>query len=137
MQTKNKFSSAIFGNWVIKVFSFLAALAIVVAVRFLNVTDRVVTIPVTVYINGSSDLKPASLVPESIDVVITGDDDIVYLVDPSLITASVDFSDVGEEGIARRVVYLDYDNDIFSSYGLTIKDNPATMRILFQSGGDQ
>ena len=41
MQTKNKFSSAIFGNWVIKVFSFLAALAIVVAVRFLNVTDRV------------------------------------------------------------------------------------------------
>ena len=117
MQTKNKFSSAIFGNWVIKVFSFLAALAIVVAVRFLNVTDRVVTIPVTVYIDGSSDLKPASLVPESIDVVITGDDDIVYLVDPSLITASVDFSDVGEEGIARRVVYLDYDNDIFSSYG--------------------
>ena len=108
-----------------------------VAVRFLNVTDRVVTIPVTVYINGSSDLKPASLVPESIDVVITGDDDIVYLVDPSLITASVDFSDVGEEGIARRVVYLDYDNDIFSSYGLTIKANPATMRILFQSGGDQ
>ena len=75
--------------------------------------------------------------PESIDVVITGDDDIVYLVDPSLITASVDFSDVGEEGIARRVVYLDYDNDIFSSYGLTIKANPATMRILFQSGGDQ
>ena len=137
MQTKNKFSSAIFGNWVIKVFSFLAALAIVVAVRFLNVTDRVVTIPITVYIDGSSDLKPASLVPESIDVVITGDDDIVYLVDPSLITASVDFSDVGEEGIARRVVYLDYDNDIFSSYGLTIKANPATMRILFQSGGDQ
>ena len=137
MQTKNKFSSAIFGNWVIKVFSFLAALAIVVAVRFLNVTDRVVTIPVTVYIDGSSDLKPASLVPESIDVVITGDDDIVYLVDPSLITASVDFSDVGEEGIARRVVYLDDDNDIFSSYGLTIKANPATMRILFQSGGDQ
>ena len=137
MQTKNKFSSAIFGNWVIKVFSFLAALAIVVAVRFLNVTDRVVTIPVTVYIDGSSDLKPASLVPESIDVVITGDDDIVYLVDPSLITASVDFSDVGEEGIARRVVYLDYDNDIFSSYGFIIKANPATMRILFQSGGDQ
>lgn len=134
MQTKNKFSSAIFGNWVIKVFSFLAALAIVVAVRFLNVTDRVVTIPVTVYIDGSSDLKPASLVPESIDVVITGDDDIVYLVDPSLITASVDFSDVGEEGIARRVVYLDYDNDIFSSYGLTIKSSPATIRILFQEG---
>ena len=74
------------------------------------------------------------MVPESIDVVITGDDDIVYLVDPSLITASVDFSDVGGEGISRRVVYLDYDNDIFSSYGLTIKSSPATIRILFQEG---
>ena len=121
MQNKNKFSSAVFGNWVVKVFCFIAALAIVVAIRFLNVTDRVVTIPITVYINPQSQYEPVSLVPESVDVVISGDDDIVYLVDPSLITASVDFSDVGEEGIARRVVYLDYDNDIFSSYGLTIK----------------
>lgn len=134
MQNKNKFSSAIFSNWVVKVFSFLAALAIVIAVRFLNVADRVVTIPVTVYIDSQSNLVPVSLVPESVDIVITGDDDIVYLVDPSLITASVDFSDVGEEGIARRVVYLDYDNDIFSSYGLTIKATPATIRILFQRG---
>ena len=134
MQNKNKFSSAIFGNWVVKVFSFLVALGIVVAVRFLNVTDRVVTIPITVKLSASSPFEPVSLVPESIDVVITGDDDIVYLVDPSLITASVDFSDVGGEGISRRVVYLDYDNDIFSSYGLTIKSSPATIRILFQEG---
>lgn len=54
MQNKNKFSSAIFGNWVVKVFSFLVALGIVVAVRFLNVTDRVVTIPITVKLNASS-----------------------------------------------------------------------------------
>ena len=134
MQNKNKFSSAIFGNWVIKVFCFIIALGIVVAVRFLNVTDRVVTIPLTVYIDSQSKYEPISLVPESVNVVITGEDDIVYLVDPSLITASVDFSDVGEEGIARRVVYLDYDNDIFSSYGLTIKSSPATMRILFKEG---
>ncbi|MGN1163828.1 MAG: CdaR family protein [Candidatus Ornithospirochaeta sp.] len=132
MQSKNKFSNAVFGNWVAKVFSFLCALGIVVAVRFLNVTDRVVTIPVTVYVDAQSQYVPVSLVPESVDVVITGDDDIVYLVDPSLITASVDFSDVGSDGIARRVVDLDYDNDIFSSYGLTIKASPATIRILFQ-----
>ena len=103
MQNKNKFSSAIFGNWVVKVFSFLVALGIVVAVRFLNVTDRVVTIPITVKLNASSPFEPVSLVPESIDVVITGDDDIVYLVDPSLITASVDFSDVGGE---RYLLFL-------------------------------
>ena len=107
MQNKNKFSSAVFGNWVVKVFCFIVALAIVVAVRFLNITDRVVTIPITVYINPQSQYEPVSLVPESVDVVISGDDDIVY---------------------------LDYDNDIFSSYGLTIKSSPATIRILFQEG---
>ena len=104
MQNKNKFSSAVFGNWVVKVFCFIVALAIVVAVRFLNITDRVVTIPITVYINPQSQYEPVSLVPESVDVVISGDDDIVYLVDPSLITASVDFSDVGEEKSTDAVI---------------------------------
>lgn len=137
MQSKNKISSVLFGNWVAKVFSFIAALAIVVAVRFMNVAERVVTIPISVYIDANSEYEPISLIPESVNVVISGDDDIVYLVDPSLITASVDFSDVAGDGIARRVVYLDYDNDIFSSYGLTIRATPATIRILFQKDGDR
>ena len=137
MRSKNKFSASFFGNWTVKVFSFLCALGIVISIRFLNVTDRVVTIPVTVYIDSRSEYVPVSLVPESVDVVITGDDDIVYLIDPSLISASVDFSDVAGEGIAKRVVYLDYDYDIFSSYGLTIKASPSTMRILFGTSGAQ
>lgn len=136
MHSKNKFSSILFGNWIVKVFSFLCALGIVVSIRFLNVTDRVVTIPITVYIDSRSEYIPISLVPESVDVVITGDDDIVYLVDPSMITASVDFSDVADEGIVRRVVSLDYNYDIFSSYGLTIKSSPATIRILFGKNGE-
>lgn len=132
MQTQNKFSSVVFGNWVVKVLSFASAVAIVIAIRFLNVTDRTVRIPLTVMTAVNSSFEPVSLVPEAIDVVITGDDDVIYLVDPSLITASVDFSDVAGAGISRRIIQLQYDEDIFTSNGLTISASPATVRILFK-----
>lgn len=132
MQSQNKISSILFGNWIIKIVSFICALTIVVSIRFLNATDRVVTIPLTVYLNAESDYTPLSLVPTSVDVVITGNDSVIYLVDPSLITASVDFSDVAEEGIARRVINLSYDRDIFTSSGLSISSSPETVRILFE-----
>lgn len=133
MQSQNKFTSAVFGNWVVKILSFVCALMIVVSVRFLNATDRVVTIPLTVKFAEDSPYEAVSLVPDSIDVVITGDENIIYLVDPSLITASVDFSDVGGEGISRRNVILEYDRDIFSDNSLTVSSSPLTIRILFES----
>lgn len=132
MQTQNKFSSVVFGNWVVKVLSFVSAVAIVIAVRFLNVTDRTVTVPLTVLVAVDSPYEPVSLVPSSIDVVITGDDSVIYLVDPSLISASVNFADVAGEGIARRVVDLSYDEDIFTANGLTVSASPSTVRILFK-----
>ena len=132
MQSQNKFTSAVFGNWIVKIISFICALAIVISIRFLNATDRTVTIPITVTFAPDSPYEAVSLVPDSIDVVITGADSVIYLVDPSLITASVDFSDVASSGIARRSVYLEYDRDIFSSSGLSISSSPMTVRILFE-----
>ena len=132
MQSQNKFSSVILANWVVKIVSFVCALIVVVSIRFLNATDRVVTIPVTVLLNEESEYKPASLVPTSIEVVITGNDSIIYLVDPSLIKASVDFSDVDSTGIQRRIVSLEYDRDIFKANGLSISASPATVGILFE-----
>lgn len=137
MQSQNKFSSVVFANWVVKIVSFICALAIVVSIRFLNATDRVVTIPVKVILDESSSFQPISLVPDSVDVVITGNDSVIYLVDPSLITATVDFSDVMSDGIARRVVSLEYDRDIFTSNGLSVAASPATVRILFENSASE
>ncbi len=137
MQSQNKITSALFGNWPLKMISFVVALAIVVAIRFLNATDRTVTIPLTVVLDEESAYGAVSLVPSSIDVVITGDDSIIYLVDPSLIKASVDFSDVSGEGIARRPVSLEYDRDIFNRNGLSVASSPLTVRILFKSKSEQ
>ena len=133
MQSQNKFTSAVFGNWVVKIICFISALCIVVSMRFLSLTDRTVTIPLTVTLASDSPYEAVSLVPDSIKIVITGDENIIYLVDPSLIKASVDFSDVSSEGIARRTVSVEYDRDIFADYNLTVSSSPLTVRILFKT----
>lgn len=129
---QNKFGRSFVTNWVLKVISFIVAVFIVIAIRFLNVTDRSVTIPLEVKTTASVPYVPVSLIPETIDVIIKGDQNVIYLVDPSQIKASVDFRDVRKEGIERREVNLEYDEDIFVSKGLTITSKPTTIRILFK-----
>lgn len=134
MKSQNKLSSVLFGNWVAKVLSFLTAVLIVIAVRFLNVTDRVVTIPIDVTLPETSNVIPISLIPDTIDVIISGSEEIIYLVDPASITAYADFSFVAEPGISRTPVVLVYNDDVYTEAGLTVQAKPSTVRILFEEG---
>ncbi len=127
---KNKALSSVLQNWIPKIFSFLIALFIVLAVRFMNVNDRVVTLPLHVILPDS--YNAVSLVPETIDAVITGPDSIIYLVDPSAITATADFSSVDAPGIVRVPVSLDYRDDVYTRDGLVVSSRPSTVRILFE-----
>ena len=131
---QSKLVSSLLANWVPKVFSFLIALFIVVTVRFLNVNDRVVKLPLNVSL--PEEYTAASLVPSTVDVVITGDDNIIYLVDPEQITAYADFSAVSGPGITRVPITLVYDGDIFSDDGLTVSARPSSVRILFEEKGE-
>lgn len=124
------------GHWLLKLFAFVLAVIIVIAVRFLNVTDRVVTIPLSVILDSSSSYRPSSLIPETIEVVIQGDDNVIYLVDPSLISASVDFTKIDKEGVETREVYLEYDEDLFSNTALNITCKPESIKILFEKKDD-
>ncbi len=127
---KSKALSSAFQNWIPKIFSFLAALFIVLSVRFMNVHDRVVTLPLNVIL--PENYNAASLVPDTVDAVITGPDSIIYLVDPSAITATADFSSVDGAGIVRVPVALDYRDDIYTRDGLVVSSRPSTVRILFE-----
>ena len=128
---KSKALSSAFQNWIPKIFSFLAALFIVLSVRFMNVHDRVVTLPLNVIL--PENYNAASLVPDTVEVAITGPDSIIYLVNPDEIKAYADFSLIDEPGIARVPVMLEYDHDIFTSDGLDISASPSTVRILFEN----
>ena len=127
---QNKIISSLLNNWVPKVFSLLIALFIVISIRFLNVNDRIVTLPLDVSL--PEGYEALSLVPGTVDVVITGDDSIIYLVDPVHIKAHADFSDVSGEGITRVPITLEYDGDIFATDGLTVSARPSSVRILFE-----
>ena len=126
---QSKIISSLLSNWIAKIFSFLIALFIVLAVKVLNVNDRVVTVPLDVTL--PEGFVAVSLVPHTIEIVITGPDSIIYLVDPAEISASADFSEVESEGNARIPVALHYNNDIFTEDGLAVSTRPSSVRILF------
>ena len=127
---KSKIVSTILQNWIPKIVSLLIALFIVLAVRFMNVNDRVVTLPLHVLL--PEGYEAASLVPDTVEAVITGPDSIIYLVDPSEITASADFSSVSGSGIARVPVMLEYQENIYTRDGLVVSARPSSVRILFE-----
>ena len=128
---QNKVFASLLSNWIPKILSLAIAVFIVIAVRFLNINDRIVTLPLEVALPEA--LAPASLVPDTVDVAITGPDSIIYLVNPDEIKAYADFSEVDEPGIARVPEMLEYDHDIFTSDGLAVSASPSTVRILFET----
>ena len=132
MATQSKLSTGLLANWIAKILAFITALFLVLAIRFMNIASRVVHIPIDIVLPESTEFVPISLIPDSIDVVITGNDSIIYLVDPSQIKASADFSAVNKGDIVRKAVKLEYDHDIYTQNSLTIQAKPSTIRILFE-----
>ncbi len=122
----------IFSSWGPKIFSFLLAIGVVLVVEFSNISNRVVTIPLDVSL--PDNLVAESLVPETVEIVISGSEDVIYLVDPSLVKAYADFSFVNNSGIARVPVVLDFNQDVFRKSSISVKAEPSSVRILFSSG---
>ena len=91
-----------------------------------------VTIPLSVALPDG--LVAESLVPETVDIVISGSEQLIYLVDPSSINAYADFSDVDNSGIARVPVVLDFNQDVFRQSSISVKAQPSSVRILFSFG---
>lgn len=113
----------------------MIALLVVLVVQFYNVTSRVVTIPLNVILPMEYDAE--SLVPETVDIVISGDESIIYLVEPAQILAYADFSQVSSVGISRAPVVLEYKEDIYKKNSISVKAQPSSVRILFSQEGVQ
>lgn len=131
MNQNNKGLSSFISSWVPRVLCLFVAVIIFACVRYFNMGSRVVRIPLSVTLPDSAVVTPESLVPDSIDIVISGDDNLIYLVDPDSISASADFSDVDSDGISRRSVNLVYPDDVFADTALTVRSDPDVVRILF------
>ena len=99
-----KQTNRMFSNWGIKILSFLVALLTVFAIEFANITSRTVTIPVSVRL--PEGMKAESLVPETVDIKISGDENIIYLVDPAGVKAFADFSACRNTGTLEMPSFL-------------------------------
>lgn len=131
MKQNSKIATALLTNLAPKVFSLMAAVFIVLTIHFVNVNDRTVTLPLEVTL--PEGFRAVSLVPSTVDVTITGEDKVIYLVDPAQIKAYADFSGVTASGITRTPVHLVYQENIFQADGLTVTPTPSSVRILFEA----
>lgn len=132
MKQRNKGLNSFLSSWIPKIISFIIALLIFIAVKYMNMASRVITIPLSVTLPDQSVVLPESLVPSRTDIIISGNDELIYLVDPTDISAHADFSAVSEAGIARVPVTVKYNEDVFLDASLAVRANPDTVRILFK-----
>lgn len=131
MKKSNKMTSLI-SHVTPKVFSLLAAIVVFLVIEYFQMIDRKVVIPLRVELPSENLLVAQSLIPDRVEVVISGSDKLVYLVEPDKIIAVADFSHITEPGIARVPVILNYDQDVFDSAELVVTATRPVVRILFK-----
>ncbi len=119
-----------------KIFALLGAIVVFFIIEYFQIIDRKVVIPLQVILPESQEIEPESLVPTNIEILISGSDSIVYLVEPDKIKATADFSNVTEPGIARIPVQLTYDMDVFDRAEIVVTAAKPVVRILFRSTDD-
>ncbi len=132
MTKLSKHLQAFLYNWPAKVLSLVFAMLVYALIQYTTLGARVVTLPLLVDLPAQYEAQ--SLVPSSVEVSIRGNEDIIYLINPNAIQASVDFSAVKQEGIATAPVILVYDEQLFDSAEIALTANPTQYRILFGAG---
>ena len=126
-----KLNHKLIANWGAKVLSVVLALFVVLAIEFSTITNRIVTIPISVQLPPKEDYTPSSLVPTKINIVISGDEDVIYLVDPAEVHARADFSNISGGGIVQVPVLLEYNQNVYQRDSISLRADPSSVRILF------
>ena len=128
---RSKFFQKLFYNWQAKIISFLLAVFVYFILLFSIQNSRTITLPVEVVMpNG---YVATSNVPNSIDLVIQGTEDQIYLIDVSKISLKVDFSTVDREGVSYATVQIDI-NDLDSyvdTSAVSIFTKPSQVKVYF------
>lgn len=129
---KHKNSNGFFYDWKIKVVCLLTAILVFFCFSIGIPGERKISMPLNIEL--PSGLKVTSLIPETADVVIRGDEGKIYMIDVSRIKLIADFTDVKSEGVASVPVTIDY-TDLLEYIGindLTIYTEPAIVKLYFE-----
>lgn len=121
-----------FSDWQVKFICLILAVLVYFCFSFGMPSERKVTMPLSVIL--PEDLKVTSIIPESVDVVVRGNESQIYMVDVSRIKLYADFSNVSNEGVASAPVVIDYSAllDYISIADLTIYTEPSLVKLYFE-----
>ena len=128
---RSKFFQKLLYNWQAKILSFLLAVFVYFILLFSIQNSRTITLPVEVVM--PHNYVATSNVPNSIDLVIQGTEDQIYLIDVSKISLKVDFSKVDREGVSYATVQIDI-NDLASyvdTSAVSIYTKPSQVKVYF------
>ena len=129
---KNKLSMIFLDDWKPKLISLILALCVFFFYMFSGNSSRIVTIPIDVIM--PIEYEAESLIPSYVDLEINGNDNIIYLIDPTLVGAKANFSSVDKEGISSVSVELKYDEKMFSQGNISLSTKPSKIKISFKKG---
>lgn len=129
---KNNISLYFLDNWKPKLVSLILALCIFFFYMFSNNSSRIVTIPIDIIL--PIEYEAESLIPTSVDLEINGNNNIIYLIDPTLVDAKADFSSVEKDGISVVSVELEYDDKVFSKGNISLSAVPSAVKVSFKKG---
>lgn len=129
--SRNKSFQRIFYNWQIKLICFLLAVFMYFFLGLVLQETRTVTLPLNVVM--PEEFKADSIVPTTVELKITGKEDQVYMVDPSKITVTVDFSKVDQEGVSVAPVQIEMGNQekVLDFSTLSISTDPSQVKVYF------
>lgn len=134
---RSKLMQKLLYNWQVKIICLLLAVLVYFVLLFSIQSSRSMTLPLSVTL--PENYKAESTIPKSVELVIQGTEDQIFMIDPSMISVSADFSTVNREGVNYAVVEIDAGD--LSSYidttALSIFTRPSQVKIYFSSGASK
>lgn len=130
---RSKFFQKVFYNWQIKLICFILAIFVYFVLVFSIQTSRKVSLPVEVKLPAG--YTATSNIPSSIDLIIQGTEDQIYMIDASSIYLTVDFSTVNRDGINYATVEIDTGDlqKYVNTSEISIYTKPSQVRVYFVS----
>ena len=133
---RSKFFSKVFYNWQIKIICFLLAVLVYFVLVFSIQSSRTMTLPLTVTL--PENYIAESNIPTTVELVIQGTEDRIYMIDVSNLSVSADFTTVNHEGVNYAPVVIEtgelekyIDTSVISIY-----TKPSQVKVYFTYSGE-
>jgi len=122
----------LFANWRAMTLCLFLAVLVYLAFAYGMPAERRVSMPLNVLL--PENLKVTSLIPTSADIVVTGNEKQIYMLDLSRIKLYADFSEIQNVGVASVAVTIDYTDlvDYINMMDLTIEADPSIIKLFFE-----